>query len=278
MAPLGCGVIRGGAASRCFPPAAARNHRSSLFTPPQRSDLRVNRAGSRRLGGFNARPGSPPPARAGLESSGVAMQVRSLAVPVEDHDHLRRPIESLEGMGRHRRELGRLAGLHHDRPLAEHEADASLEHVEPVVAGVHTRFRGVLRGFDPHLHRGRRARRTVQRPRRHARPTRRNRPDDDVVAVDVPFEQGLEVDLERPRQRHQDVETDRPLTGLDPTDRRRAEAAALRQGIEGPPQGPAQASQPHPDQPVNVGVLLLSVHDPHAGLAHFARCIVESAS
>ena len=65
----------------------------------------------------------------------------SLTVTVEDHDELSWAVEGDDGVRGHGRELGGLAGLDDDRSFAEGEADAAVEHVEPVVARVNPRFR-----------------------------------------------------------------------------------------------------------------------------------------
>lgn len=174
---------------------------------------------------------------------GFVMDVGALAVAVEDHDELGRAVDGCEGVRRHGAELGGLAGFYEDLAFAERQAHSPLEDEEPVVTGVDPLLRLPECRFESHLDRDRAAGRSAQNPGRPlARGARRRADDHIVVAAHV--EKRIEVDLEGRCKRQQDVEADRPLAGLDPTDRGGTEVRAGGELVERQAQRVPEAAQP----------------------------------
>jgi len=75
--------------------------------------------------------------------------VGPLAVGVKDGDDLGRSALRTERVRHHRRELGRLAGLHPDGSLAEQDQDGPRQDGEPVTTGVHGELDQPLRRSNP---------------------------------------------------------------------------------------------------------------------------------
>lgn len=174
---------------------------------------------------------------------GFAMDVGALAVAVEDHDELGRAVDGCEGVRRHGAELGGLAGLDEDLAFAERQAHSPLEDEEPVVTGVDPLLRLPACRLESHLDRDRAGGRSAQHPGRAlARGAGRRADDHIVVAAHV--EKRIEVDLEGRCKRQQDVEADRPLAGLDPTDRGGTEVRAGGELVERQAQRVPKAAQP----------------------------------
>lgn len=169
---------------------------------------------------------------------------------IEQHDHLGRLVDRGHGMGGHGRELGRLAGMNHDSPIAEREADRALEHEHPVVAGVYLRFRLGVDRLESDLDRHHLAARTRQRPHRHALPLDRLGPDHDLLVVGRRH-QFVDAHVELAGKWHQHVEADGATAVLEPADRRCADSAAFGQIVERPSPMPTNRPQARSHQVVD---------------------------
>ena len=178
---------------------------------------------------------------------GFVMDVCPLAVAVEDHDEFCRAVAGCEAVRGHGGELGNLAGLDDDLAFAEQQSHPPLDDEEPVVTGMDSLRRRPVGRLEPHLDRDRGAGRPAQHPGRALARAARRRSDDHVV-VATHVEEGVQADLEGTGERDQDVETDRPFAGLDPTDRRRTQVGACGDLVERQPQGLSQTSQPSAHQ------------------------------
>jgi hypothetical protein len=130
--------------------------------------------------------------------SGIAVNVSSLTVTVEDGDELGRGVDGREGVWRHCRELSGFTGVHGDLAVAEPQAHPPLGHEEPVVTWMHSLLRRLSRRLEAHLDDHSAAGRSIQHPRCALGRAVGGRPDDDVV-VAAHVEQCVEVDLECPR-------------------------------------------------------------------------------
>jgi hypothetical protein len=81
----------------------------------------------------------------------VLMDVRALAVPVEDRDDLGGAVDRPERVRRHGGELGGFPGFDGDLAVTERQAHPSFEHEEPVVPGVHPLLRCLAGRLESHL-------------------------------------------------------------------------------------------------------------------------------
>lgn len=114
------------------------------------------------------------------------MNVGVLAVAVENHDELGGAVKGCDGVWGHGGELGGLAGLDGDVPIAERETHPPFEYEEPVVAGVDALLGNPARWLESHLHGDGRAGGAVQHPDRAlAGGAWRGSDDDIVVAANV---------------------------------------------------------------------------------------------
>ena len=187
-------------------------------------------------------------------SAVIGVNVGALAVAIEDHDEFRGSTLRREGMGRHRGELGRLAGLDDQLAFTEQQLHAAVGDEEPIVAGMHLELGRDTRRLQSHLDRGRGAGRPAQHPRRDMARVVRTRTNDDVV-IGVDIQQSVQVDLERSSQRDENVEADRALAGLDATDRRCTEVRSVGDIVERQPERVAQAAQSRANDTLHVGLL-----------------------
>jgi hypothetical protein len=76
---------------------------------------------------------------------------------------------------------------------------------------------------------------------------------DDDVLVAGDLEQGVQADLERGGERHEHVEAEGALAGLDAADGGRAQVGACRQVVQGVAQGGADAAQAGACQALDLG-------------------------
>jgi hypothetical protein len=174
------------------------------------------------------------------------MDVGALTVAIEDHDELGRAVDGCEGVRRHGAELGGLAGLDEDLAFAQRQAHPPLEDEEPVVTGVDPLLGLRVCRFESDLDRDRAAGRSAQHPGGAlVRGARRRANDHIVVAAHV--QERIEVDLEGRCQGQQDVEADRPLAGLDSTDRGGTEVRAGGELVERQAQRVPKAAQSGPN-------------------------------
>ena len=164
-------------------------------------------------------------------ATGLVVDVGAVAVAVEDHDEFGGPVDGCDGMGCHGGEFGGFAGVDGDLAFAERQAHLSLDDEEPVVAGMDAMLRGRAGRFQSHLDGDRAAGWAAQHPGRVVTGAVRRRADDHIV-VAARVEEHVEVDLQGRCQRHEDVEADRPLAGLDAADGRGTEVGAGGELVE----------------------------------------------
>jgi SAM-dependent methyltransferase len=170
------------------------------------------------------------------------VQMGELPVSVENHDELRSGIDRIDGVGSHSRELGRFTGVDDHLSLAQYELEAAGEYKQPVMTGMDARFRSLGCWFKSHLDGSGAAGGSTERPDCDAAPTSGSGPDDYVVVLSN-VEEGVHLYVECVGESDQDVEADSSFSGLDTTDRRRAEMAAFCKVVERPTACPTQASQ-----------------------------------
>lgn len=170
------------------------------------------------------------------------VDVGALAVAVEDHYEFGGLIESRDGVRCHGGELGGLSRLDGDLAVTEQQTHSSFDDEEPIVTGVYLLLCRPVGRFQSNFDRKRPARRAAQHPCRPLARAARRRMDHHVL-VAAHVEKRVEVDLESRCQRQQDVEADRPLPGLDPTDSGGTQVGASGKLVEGQTQRVAKAPQ-----------------------------------
>ena len=171
------------------------------------------------------------------------MHVGAVTFAVEDHDQFGGAVHGDAGVGGHRGELGGLAGLDEQLPVAEQQHDPAHGDEQPVVAGVNLLLRPPIGGLEAHLDGCGVAGRPAQHPRRAPFGIGRDRADDHVVVL-AHVEQRVEVDLQGAGQRYEHIEADGPVPGFDAADGGGAEVRPGGEVVEREPQRVAQAAQP----------------------------------